>query len=260
MSQFSKKELDLYSNKILEDYDTRNPSLIFKDKIKITNEDALLIQSNDAQLREKRGEEIIGYKIGCVSKDTQKKMGFTQPAYGYLWKSELYKSGITLNKEDYTNPAMEAEFGIILNRDIKIELASIKYILESIEGIYPLIEIHNLVFYGDEPHGAELLANNAIHAGVVLGHETKLPLDKIKTDLKLIYDKEVIDIWINKIWPNDMLSEIEWLIKEQAKNNNYLKKGNLILTGAYGFPVPINDKRIIEVTSSAFGNVNATFD
>ena len=260
MSQFSKKELDLYSNKILEDYDTRNPSLIFKDKIKITNEDALLIKSNVAQLREKRGEEIIGYKIGCVSKDTQKKMGFTQPAYGYLWKSELYKSGTTLNKEDYTNPAMEAEFGIILNRDIKIELASIKYILESIAGIYPLIEIHNLVFYGDEPHGAELLANNAIHAGVVLGQETKLPLDKIKTDLKLIYDKEIIDIWINKIWPNDMLSEIEWLIKEQAKNNNYLKKGNLILTGAYGFPVPINDKKLIEVTSSAFGNVNATFD
>ena len=260
MSQFSKKELDLYSNKILEDYDTRNPSLIFKDKIKITNEDALLIQSNVAQLREKRGEEIIGYKIGCVSKDTQKKMGFTQPAYGYLWKSELYKSGTTLNKEDYTNPAMEAEFGIILNRDIKIELASIKYILESIEGIYPLIEIHNLVFYGDEPHGAELLANNAIHAGVVLGQETKLPSDKIKTDLRLIYDKEIIDTWINKIWPNDMLSEIEWLIKEQAKNNNYLKKGNLILTGAYGFPVPINDKKLIEVTSSAFGNVNATFD
>ena len=38
----------------------------------------------------------------------------------------------------------------------------------SIEGIYPLIEIHNLVFHGIEPYGAELLANNAIHAGVVL--------------------------------------------------------------------------------------------
>ena len=41
---------------------------------------------------------------------------------------------------------MEAEFGIILNRDIKAELSSFDYILESIEGIYPLIEIHNLSF------------------------------------------------------------------------------------------------------------------
>ena len=56
-----------------------------------------------------------------------------------------------------------------------------------------------------------------------------------------------------------MLSEIEWLVKERAKTNNYLKKGNLILTGAYGFPVPINDKKLIEVTSSEFGNVKAIF-
>ena len=160
MARLSQKELDSYSNKILEDYDSKNPSAVFKDKIDLTNEDALFIQSNVAQLRKKRGEEIIGYKIGCVSKDTQKKMGFRQPACGYLWKSELYQSGITLNKKDYTNPAMEAEFGVILNRDIKPELSSFDYILQSIEGIYPLIEIHNLVFYGNEPYGAELLANN----------------------------------------------------------------------------------------------------
>ena len=260
MSSFSQKELDIFSNKILEDYDRKNPSTIFKDKIKLTNEDALLIQSNVARLREKRGEQIIGYKIGCISKDTQKKMGFTQPACGYLWKSELYQSGITLNKKDYTNPSMEAEFGVILNRDIKLELSSFDYMLQSIEGIYPLIEVHNLVFYGNEPYGAELLANNAIHAGVVLGSETKLPSDKIETDLKLIYDQEVMDTWNNKIWPVDMLSELNWLIKEQTRNNNYLKKGDLILTGAYGFPVPIKDKKLVEVTSSTFGSVKAYFD
>ena len=66
--------------------------------------------------------------------------------------------------------------------------------------------------------------------------------------------------WTGKIWPFDMLSEVEWLIKEQDKKNNFLRKGNLILTGAYGFPVPINEKKIIEVTSSAFGGVKATFN
>ena len=260
MNKLSVKELDIFANKILEDYDSKNPGAIFKEKNIITNEDALLIQSNVARLREKRGEKVIGYKIGCVSKDTQKKMGFTQPASGYLWKSELYASGVKLNKKDYTNPAMEAEFGVILNRDIKPDLTSFDYILQSIEGIYPLIEIHNLVFYGNEPYGAELLTNNAIHAGVILGSETKLPSDKTKTDLKLIYDQEVIDTWTNKIWPNDMLSELEWLVRERAKNDNYLKKGDLILTGAYGFPVPINDKKLIAVTSSAFGEVKAIFN
>jgi 2-keto-4-pentenoate hydratase len=186
-------------------------------------------------------------------------MGFSQPACGYLWKSELYASGVKLIKKDYTNPAMEAEFGVMLNRDIKPEPISFDYMLQSIEGIYPLIEIHNLVFHGNEPYGAELLANNAVHAGVVLGPETKLPIEKIETDLKLIYDNEIMDTWNKKIWPVDMLSELNWLVNELAKNNNYLKKDDLILTGAYGFPVPINDKKLIEVTSSVFGDVKATF-
>ena len=260
MIDLSPKEIEIFSNKILEDYDNKNPGSIFKEKKRITNEEALLVQSNVAKLRKKRGEEVIGYKIGCVSKDTQKKMGFNQPASGYLWNTELHKSGATLNKKDFTNPAMEAEFGVILNRDIKPELVSFDYILDSIKGIYPLIEIHNLIFRGEEPFGSELLANNAIHAGIILGSEIKIPKKTTVTDLKLIYDKEIIDTWTEKKWPFDMLSEIEWLIKEQAKKNNYLKKGDLILTGAYGFPVPINEKKLVEVTSSAFGDVKATFN
>ena len=260
MSNLSKKEIEKFSNKILDDYDNKNPGSIFKVTERISNVDALLIQSNVAKLRLSRGEEIIGYKIGCISKDTQTKMGFNQPACGYLWKSELHNSDVTLDKKDFTNPAMEAEFGVILNRDINPELASFKYILESIDSIYPLIEIHNLIFYGDEPHGAELLANNAIHAGVILGPKNKAPVNKIETDLKLIYDQEIIDTWNDKSWPFDILSQVQWLIKEKSKNNNILRKGNLILTGAYGFPVPINEKKIIEVTSSAFGGVKATFN
>ena len=260
MTHLSQKEIDLFSQKILEDYDAKNPSTIFKNKIKISNTDALILQSTVAKLREKRGEEVIGYKIGCVLKETQQKMGFTQPAWGTLWKNELHHNGATLSKKDYSNPAMEAEFGIILNRDLQPENISFDYIIDSIDSIYPLIEIHNLVFHGDAPHGTELLANNAIHAGIILGPKNKLPDNNQVTDLKLIYDKQIVDTWTNKKWPHDMLSEIIWLVKEQAKTKNILKKGNLILTGAYGFPIPINDKKIIEATSSAFGDVKAIFN
>jgi 2-keto-4-pentenoate hydratase len=81
MTQLTQNELKLFAQKILEDYDKKNPGTIFKDKINISNAEALSIQSEVSKLREKRGEEVIGYKIGCISKETQGKMGFTQPAY-----------------------------------------------------------------------------------------------------------------------------------------------------------------------------------
>ena len=259
MVELSQFQLDVYAHKILDDYDAKTPSGIFKDKISISIEDALRIQLAVTNLREKRGEEVIGYKIGCVSKDTQRKMGFTKPAWGSLWKNELYLDGVTLDKRNFANPAMEAEFGIVLNRDLTPELVNLDYILDSIETIHPIIEIHNLVFNGDPPFGAELLANNAIHAGVVMGKPTKANIKSEITDLKLIFDNEIIDTWSDKKWPHDMLSEVEWFVKEQDKIGNILKKGNLILTGAYGLPIPINDKKLIQVTSSLFGNVSALF-
>lgn len=259
MNQLSQKEYDLYASKILRDYDNNNPNSIFTDNFRINNNDALLLQSKVTKLRIDRGEKVIGYKIGCVSKQTQKEMGFNQPALGTLWKSELYESGVKLNKEDYSNPALEAEFGVKLSRDIDPLLVSFDYIVDSIDSIYPLIEIHNLVFNGEKPYGAELLAKNALHAGIILGPENKLSKDQKITDLKLIYDNITIETWLDKKWPYDILSKVEWLVKEQFKKNIVLRKDDLILTGAYGFPVPIKNNTLIKVSSSEFGCVEAKF-
>ena len=43
MSRLSTKELDFYSNKILDDYDSKNPSTIFKEKIKIIEQIEIII-------------------------------------------------------------------------------------------------------------------------------------------------------------------------------------------------------------------------
>tara|TARA_B110000495_G_C22902598_1_gene526773 strand:+ start:240 stop:1022 length:783 start_codon:yes stop_codon:yes gene_type:complete len=259
MTELTQNQLESYAQKILNDYDLKNPSVLFKNNINISVSDAYKIQSITTNFRLKRGEKIIGYKIGSISKQTQKKYGFSHPAWGRLWESELHTNGVELNKKDYSNPAMEAEFGITLNRDLEPYQINSEYLLDSIDTIHPIIEIHNKVFYGKEPYGAEHISNNAINAGVVCGTGVSKPNINEITDLKLIYDKEKIDVWTAKKWPHDMLSEIEWFVLEQAKRNNILKKGNLILTGAYGPPIPINDKKLIEVTSSLFGNVSAVF-
>lgn len=256
----TQNEVNYFSRKLLEDYDSKRPGKIFQEKIKINNDDALCLQTAVANLREIRGEKVIGYKIGCVGRLSQQKMGLNSPVLGRLWTNELYQNGAILKKSNFTNPGMEAEFGIKLNRDIKPNLASFEYILASIKSIHPVIEIHNLIFYGNPPNGAELIANNAIHAGVVLGQPIERPAISINTDLKLFFDNNLIGSWSNKVWPSDILSKVKWLAIELKKLGNILKKGNLILTGAYGLPMTLDDKQLVQVKSSAFGNVSAIFN
>ena len=71
-------QLQLYAKQILNDYDKKKPSVLFKNNLNITVADAYKIQSLVTELRIKRGEKVIGYKIGSVKKQTQKKYGFSQ--------------------------------------------------------------------------------------------------------------------------------------------------------------------------------------
>ena len=150
MTRLTQKEIDIYSQKILEDYDANNPGTIFKDKINISNVDALILQSSVSKLREKRGEEIIGYKIGCVLKETQKKMGFTQPAWGTLWKNELHKNGAILNKKDYRADILDIKGNYLAKTiksiDIGIKTSDIidkKKLLLSLKIIFPSLNMRS---------------------------------------------------------------------------------------------------------------------
>ena len=177
-----RNQLQLYAKQILNDYDKKKPSILFKNDINITVAQAYEIQSLVTELRIKRGDKIIGYKIGSIQKKTQKKYGFSHPAWGRLGKNELHFNGAQLNKKNYSNPAMEAEFGIRFNRNLDPQKVNFEYILASIDTIHPIIKIQNLIFYGNQPFGAEHISNNAINAGVVCGiEETRQDLVKLLT-------------------------------------------------------------------------------
>jgi len=52
---------------------------------------------------------------------------------------------------------------------------------------------------------------------------------------------------------------VKWLAERLATSGLRLEKGDMILTDAFGPPIPLGDKTRVDVTSSALGNVGATF-
>ena len=87
MNNYTQNDLDIFANKMLEDYDNNNPGTIFKRNLVLSNDEALILQSKVSKLRINRGEKPIGYKIGCIAKETQINMGFNKPARGTLWEN-----------------------------------------------------------------------------------------------------------------------------------------------------------------------------
>ena len=45
MNNYTQKDLDIFANKMLEDYDNNNPGTIFKRNLVLSNDQALILQS-----------------------------------------------------------------------------------------------------------------------------------------------------------------------------------------------------------------------
>ena len=141
----------------LADYDAHRPGRIFEDAaFTLTIAEGFEVQRQVAALRAARGEAVAGYKIGCISEAVQRQLGLDRPAFGHLFATELYRSGAVLDAAAFDCLAIEGEFAVRIAGDL------------SIASVFPVIELHNNVFRGAVRTAQELIANNALHAGVVL--------------------------------------------------------------------------------------------
>ena len=107
------------ANKMLSDYDARTPGTLFADGMRLSLTEAYGVQRQVAQLRELRGEHLLGYKIGCVCQGNQDKNGLTHPVYGRLWSTEQHVTNVTLPIDAFANLAIEGEIAISLRYDIE---------------------------------------------------------------------------------------------------------------------------------------------
>lgn len=184
-------KLALLAERQLEDYDRRQPGLLFADgRLSLTEAQAYEIQLAVAALRRNRGEVVAGYKIGCVSENVRRQLGLTRSVFGHVFAGELHAGGCTLDHTRFAGLAVEGEFAVRIEQDIASAGWLQRNLPRAISPVFPVIELHNYVFRGARPTASELIANNAIHAGVVPPPPGPLPFT-------LENLSEPISVWIN---------------------------------------------------------------
>ena len=232
-------DLDTLAALMLRDYDRHTPGTPFARGLRLSIDEAYRLQSRIAERREARGERVVGYKIGCVAPVNQARHGLAHPVWGRLWSREQHPSGTTLPAGDFANVAVEAELGVTLRRAVGREVGGVSGVVAAVAQVVVAVELHNLVLRGGAPTGPELIANNAIHAGVVRSPGLEPPPAGTVVDLALEFDGARVDAWSDRRWPDDVLSALPWLARELARHDRRLEAGQLVLVGAWGPPRPL---------------------
>lgn len=243
--------------RLLADYDSKEIGTIFE-HTQLNLQQAYEIQSRVVALREQRGEVCIGYKVGCVSPALRESMGIFHPVFGRLFESEQWQSGVQLDPAQFASPAIEGELAVHLKKDLGIESVTEAALIDAIDQVFVVIEMHNKVFRRT-PGAPELVANNAIHAGVIQTQQKASTVPDTPGPLQVFID----EVQVAKVSGEDLRSTIfdslGWLIETLSQQGQALLAGQTILCGTISGMHPIHAGAMVKITTEDFGSVAMQF-
>src|SRR4030042_3181288 len=116
----SEKVIEEYAKALIKAEDTQTPiEPITKKYPNLNIEDAYKIQLKIVEEKTKRGENIIGKKIGLTSKAMQELAGIKEPDYGFLTDRMIVYEDFPVKRSELINPRVEAEMAFVLKKELR---------------------------------------------------------------------------------------------------------------------------------------------
>ncbi len=248
-------QIEKWADRQLADHDARNPGSLFAEGIVLNVVQGYELQSAVAELRRRRGERIIGYKVGCTSPKIRAQLGIDHCVTGRLYDSERHSSGATLSRSQYANLAIEGELAVELSHEPTESDFSGVSVPTCVTRVTPVIELHHHVLRGQRPSAGELIAHNAIHAGFVAG--CGIPPEDALGDpsLAIFADGRMLEECEGPTLIQTIRSSLRWLMEIVRERGDKLSAGQIILTGSIPSLIPIGADCRIRVDAPPFGNV-----
>ena len=245
--------------KQLADYDRHHPGSMFADGVTLSLEEAYRLQAAVAELRCARGERIVGYKVGCTSSAIRKQLGIAHCVRGRLFDSEQNPSGVTLSRSSFDCLAIEGELAVELSRAPSAEDFHDDRFPGCVSRVFPVIELHNHVMRGESPSAGELIANNAIHAGVVSAAGVSPSRIAEQPGLRIFTDGQLLHECNGGELLDTITTSLHWLSTELRSQGEEIGTGHIVLTGSIPPLIPIRSNCSVRVETSPFGSVEAHF-
>lgn len=242
-------EIEHLARTILADRDARRPGDWAGSVAGLSIAQAYAVQQQVAVVRERRGESVIGYKIGCTSPTIQQQLGIGQPIFGRLFDTGVFPSGERLSAGRFLNPAIEGELAVRLACDIAEEPGSDEEGEAAIGAVFAVIELHDHALLCDPPCAAELIVRNGMHAGFVKGEEHSCRLAPIPTPRRIcVRIDDVEEASTTEPWAMRRPgAAIRWLARRLAEIGLSLRSGQVVLTGSVLPLIPVGPGRVVTV-------------
>ncbi|WP_096201582.1 2-keto-4-pentenoate hydratase [Bacillus sp. FJAT-45350] len=232
------------------------------DKITITNpnltvEDAYDIQRLSIEEAIKRGDRLIGWKMGLTSKAKQVSVGVEEAIYGRLTAS-MELSEPVLHLDGLIHPRVEPEFAFVLKKELGGENVTPRDVWLATECVVPALEVIDSRYKNFSFTLVDVVADNASSTKFILGDQAFSPYhtswDKVVVDM--YRNGEKVQSGVGSAVLNHPVRSVVELTKMLSRSNLTLQPGMVILVGGITEAVSVFEGDNIEVHYDQLGTLS----
>lgn len=206
------------------------------------------------------GRRIAGRKIGLTSRVVQTQLGVSQPDFGTLFTDMRLQDGGLLSPAAVLQPKAEAEIALVLARPLDNPYATEADVAAASDYACAAIEIVDSRIADWKITFADTVADNGSASFFVLGndkHQLK-GLDLYTCGMAMTVNDSIVSVGAGAACLGHPLKAAAWLARTFAKAGEVLQAGDVILTGALGPMVEIQQGDRVEAQIGGLGKVGFT--
>lgn len=262
MSGVSSKKIEALANRLVEAEATGVPCEPIRSELPENDlESAYAVQKFNTQHWTRLGRRLVGRKIGLTARAVQRQLGVDQPDYGVLLADRMVGDGEEIPPGFVLQPRVEAEIALILENGLRMEQPTLADVVRATAYVVPAIEVVASRIASWDIGIVDTIADNASFGLCVLGGPPKSldGLDLRLCGVVLERDGEPVSVGAGAACLGNPLNAASWLAKKMVEVEMPLEAGDVIITGALGPMVTVNEGDVFEARVSGLGSVRAVF-
>lgn len=227
----------------------------------ITLDDAYDIQKRGQELRLDDGTIIVGRKIGITSRGMMEMLDCNTPDYGYLLNSMLISEGEACKRQELNVPIVEGEIAFVLGEDLSGPGITTADILNATAWVTPCFEVCDARYPDWKVTVKDTISDNAGASRFVLGGHPKRISEVNLRCVGMVMEKN--GLFVGSATGAEVmgtpLNSITWLVNKLAEYGDGLKKGDIVLSGAFMAAISCEKNDCFHLTVDGFSTLALKF-